>query len=124
LIEIDTDKLKYVSRVMRGYGAAPRGYTTSGRTSAGDVLVTHGWPEGDREAGVTRYGLLASDDSSVHFSTVRATPILDRGSPVISVTDGKALGISTEYWGWPWPHSPTIEHVLGLLKDAGFNVTL
>lgn len=42
LIQIDRNKLKYVSRVVRGFGAAPTGYTTSRKTTAGDAVVTHG----------------------------------------------------------------------------------
>ncbi len=122
LIRIDTAKLKYVSRVMRGYSAAPSGYTTSAQTNTGDPLVTHGWPAaGTGPSGVTRTGVLAGDTSTMWGSTIQPV-ILDRGSPVMRVLDGKALGISNEL-AWPFNHA-TIEGILTSLKKAGFNVTI
>ena len=133
LIRIDRDKLKYVSRVMRGFGAAPTGYTTSGETNAGDLLVTHGYPyaPGQDAQGVTRTGLLGNDTSTRYWSSVQPN-IQDSGSPVIRA-DGKAVGISdemTSFWGtWlpkapPMSTFPTIEGLLLELRSHGFNVTL
>lgn len=122
LIRVDPSKLRYVSRVVRGYGAAPRGYTTSDETSAGDPLLTHGYPmAGTGPSGVTRTGVLVGDTSTGYHSTVQPS-ILDRGSPVISVRDGKALGISNEMY-YPTGHR-TIEGLLGLLEASGLHVTL
>lgn len=133
LIRIDRNKLKYVSRVVRGFGAAPTGYTTSRTTNAGDPLVTHGYPYGalhDAQA-VTRLGALGGDNSTHYWSSIQPN-IQDRGSPVIRA-DGKAVGMSdetTSFWG-TWPPEgppisryPTVEGLLRRLRYAGFNVTL
>lgn len=122
MIAIDSDKLRYVSTVMRGYGRSPTGYTTSDETNAGDPLVTHGWPAGGTgPSGVTRYGVLAGDTPEGYTSTVQPT-MLDRGSPVMRVLDGKALGISNELY-WPVAQR-TVEGLLDLVGNAGFDVTL
>ena len=121
LIQIDANKQKYVSRVVRGYGAAPSGYATSRNTKAGDLLLTHGYPAGGRgPSGITRLGLLESADRDAYVSTIPV--ILDRGSPVIRTSDGKAVGVSNEFF-WPLAQQ-TVESVLLSLKHAGFNVTL
>lgn len=133
LIRIDKGMLKHVSRVMRGLGSAPSGYTTSGETSAGDVLVTHGYPYGAAHpaAGVTRTGLLGEDTATRYWSSIQPN-IQEKGSPVMRV-DGKAVGISdelTSFWGVWAPQTPplarylTVERILKLLRSAGFNVTL
>ena len=122
LIRVDPSKLRYVSKVVRGYGAAPSGYTTSEETSAGDPLLTHGYPmAGTGPSGVTRTGVLVSDTATGYHSTIQPS-ILDRGSPVVSVLDGKAFGISNEMY-YPTGHS-TIEGLLRLLEKSGLHVTL
>ncbi len=121
LIRIDTAKLKYVSRVMRGYGAAPRGYTTSAKAKPGDLVITHGYPAGGTgPSGVTRVGVLEDSGHDGYYAVT--TPILDRGSPVVRVSDGKAVGVSTELF-WPLGQR-TIEGILSSLRRAGFDVTL
>ena len=124
LIAVDRDKLKHVSPVMRGYGAAPSGYTTSNQTNTGDPLVTHGWPSGwpagVSSGAVTRYGALALDYPT-HFLSAKPM-VLDSGAPVVRVLDGKAVGISQEI-GISLS-GMTVEHIFVLLRQAGFNVTL
>jgi hypothetical protein len=133
LIRIDRNKLKYVSRVVRGFGAAPRGYTTSRKTNVGDALITHGYPlwAVHGAQAVTRAGVLGDDTSTRYWSSIQPN-IQDRGSPVIRA-DGKAVGLSDEVspiWAtWPPGSKPTagyatIEGLLRLLRSAGFNVTL
>lgn len=133
LIQIDDDMLKHVSKVMRGLGSAPSGYTTSRATRAGDVLVTHGYPYGARHPaqGVTRTGLLGGDTSKRYWSSIQPN-IQERGSPVMRA-DGKAVGISNEltaFWGIWMPQAPpvahflTVQRILKLLRSAGFDVTL
>jgi hypothetical protein len=133
LIQIDRNKLKYVSRVVRGFGAAPTGYTTSGKTNPGDPLISHGYPVWALHGtqAVTRVGALGDDTSTRYWSSMQPN-IQDRGSPVIRA-DGKAVGVSdeqTSFWGtWlpeapPVSRYPTIEGLLKHLRSAGFNVTL
>ena len=131
LIRIDRNKLKYVSRVVRGFGAAPSGYTRSGTTNAGDLLITHGYPYDASAQAVTRFGLLAGDTSTRYWSSIQPN-IQDRGSPVVRA-DGKAVGISDEaraVWGASVPGAPpvarfpTIQGLLKQLRSAGFNITL
>jgi hypothetical protein len=133
LIQIDESKLKYVSRVVRGFGAAPKGYTTRRTTKVGDPLVTHGYPYGAVRGAqaVTRVGVLGDDSSTRYWASIQPN-IQDYGSPVIRA-DGKAVGMSdevTSFWGtWlpeapPFSRFPTVEGLLKKLKSAGFNVTL
>lgn len=130
LVEIDEGKLRYVSRVMRGYGEAPRGYTTSTTTKPGERLITHGYPYGASTwaAGVTRLGVLVDDDATRYRSAMQPD-IQDRGSPVVTA-DGRAVGTSDEYLWTMWPPvaaysgHQTIEGVLRRLARAGFDVTL
>jgi hypothetical protein len=133
LIEIDRSKIKYVSRVVRGFGAAPKGFTTSRDTKPGDPLVTHGYPYGAVRGAqaVTRVGALGDDTSTRYWSSIQPN-IQDYGSPVIRA-DGKAVGMSdevTSFWGtWlpeapPASRFPTIEGLLKKLRFAGLNVTL
>jgi hypothetical protein len=133
LIKIDRNKLQYVSRVVRGFGTAPTGYTTSQTTNAGDPLVTHGYAYGAAHdaLGITRLGVLGDDTSTHYWSSIQPN-IQDRGSPVIRA-DGKAVGMSDEissFWAtWlpeapPISRYPTVEGLLRQLTSAGFNVTL
>jgi hypothetical protein len=132
LIQIDRNKLKYVSRVVRGFGAPPSGYTTSRTTNAGDPLITHGYPAfGAVHQAVTRFGVLGGDTSTRYWSSIQPN-IQDRGSPVIRA-DGMAVGMSDEessFWATWLPESPpiarfpTVEGLLRQLRSAGFNVTL
>ncbi len=135
LIEIDPSKLKYVSRVVRGFGSAPKGYTTSRKTSTGDPLITHGYPVWavSPAQAVTRVGVLGNDNSARYWSSIQPN-IQDKGAPVIRA-DGMAVGMSAEetsFWGTWLPEAPPIaryQTVEGLLKElrsasAGFNVTL
>jgi hypothetical protein len=120
LIEVRRDKLGYVSPVMRGYGAAPSGYTTSDQTNAGDLLVTHGWPAGVDTGATTRYGALALDYPT-HYYSVEPI-VLDTGAPVVRLLDGKAVGISNEIG--VTVAGLTVEHIFVLLQNSGFDVTL
>ncbi|HVE93155.1 MAG TPA: hypothetical protein VNE62_12780 [Actinomycetota bacterium] len=133
LIEIDRDKLQHVSRVVRGFGAAPTGYTTSHGTTAGDPLVTHGYPYASQHGAqaVTRVGVLGGDTETHYWSSIQPN-IQETGSPVVRL-DGKAVGISNElsaFWGtWlpeapPVAQFPTVEGILSSRRSAGFNVTL
>ncbi|HUP90675.1 MAG TPA: PPC domain-containing protein [Solimonas sp.] len=136
LIQIDDDKLGLVSPVMRGVGAAPDGHTTSDATGQGDVLVTHGWgiPFSTTEEGRTQTTLLYADDA-FSFTTTFAYATTHSGSPFMHQGDGRALGILTThmpvYPGGPGPPDlgamtggPTVERILLLLHDAGFEVEL
>jgi hypothetical protein len=133
LIQIDRNKLKHVSRVVRGFGAAPSGYTTSRTANAGDPLITHGYPLGATHGAqaVTRFGVLGEVTSTRYWSLIQPN-IQEMGSPVIRA-DGMAVGISDEesfLWGqWtvgalPIARYPTVEGILKRLRAAGFNVTL
>lgn len=121
LIEIDPNKEQYVSNVMRGYGKEVTGYTTSDQTNEGDLLVTHGYALNTTGPAITRYGGFAGDSSTSYMSTVQPV-ILDRGAPVVRVSDGKAVGLSNELH-YPVAHA-TVEGVMGLLRNAGFDVAL
>ena len=121
LIRVDDDKLRYVSKVMRGYGKAPTGYTRSGETHEGDPLVTHGHACATTAPGVTRYGVLARDTPTSYTSAMQPH-IQDIGSPVVRLSDGKALGISNEVY-YPIGHA-TVEGIIEMLANAGFSVTL
>jgi hypothetical protein len=123
LIEVDDDKLEYVSPVMRGYGAAPSGYATPDQTDPGDLVVTYGWPAGwpaDATVGVARHGALYGHGEQAY--TVVKPMILDPGAPLVRVLDGKAIGVSNDLY---LPYAgPTVQHILRLLEKAGFDVTL
>lgn len=133
LIQIDRDQLKNVSRVVRGFGAAPRGYTTSRTARFGDAVVSHGYPYSSAHdaQGVTRAGVLSGQTSESYYSSLQPN-IQDRGSPVIR-SDGMAVGMSDElsaFWGRWLPQAPpaapfpTVEGLMRRLRSAGFNVTL
>ena len=125
LIEIDADKGAHVSSVVRGWGSAPTGHTTSAQTNPNDRIFGHGFPVGLLgDIGVSRHGVLTNlagatvEDTATGY--VPAEPLfVDRGSPVIHVATGKALGMSNEYY---WPVSGmTVEGILNLLHANGFS---
>jgi hypothetical protein len=137
LIRVDSDKLPLVSPVMRGVGAAPSGFTTSDETAAGDVLTTSGWgiPFATLPATRTLNTVLVSDDDEHYAMPFPGTT--HSGSPVIRASDGKAVGILTthiplvEDLPAPLPGDAgvlvggsTVEHILALLTESGFNVRL
>ncbi|HUP90679.1 MAG TPA: hypothetical protein VM074_00415 [Solimonas sp.] len=123
LIRVDADKLALVSPVMRGVGAAPTGFTIPGDTLQGDLLAEHtqGLPGGAVPATRTQTGVFVSDDELFFDSTL--VGLTDSGSPVLHMADGKALGIVTTSDNYG-NAGPTIERVLELLAEAGFEVAL
>ena len=121
LILVDADKLASVSPIMRGVGAAPTGFTTSDETAQGDLLTFHGWGIGfsAHPASRTRDGVLTDDDAK-SYSAALPLSVNDSGAPIIRTADGKALGIANSGDGT----GPTVERIMVLLEEGGFNVTL
>lgn len=136
LIRIDKDKLHLVSPVVRGFGKAPSGFTTSEETSSGDLLMLHGQgaPFSVVDVGRTQLGVLEHDDP-VWYGTTFVGPG-HSGSPIVRISDGKALGIVAAYTspsalqGTPVDPEfglmggPTVEHIMDLLAEANFDVRL
>jgi hypothetical protein len=123
LIRVDTDKLGMVSPVVRGFGAAPAGFTTSDETCQGDLLFMHGWgiPLSAHAATRDRYGVL-THDSANGWEAAMPISVNDSGAPVIRSSDHKALGIALAVGAGA--SGITVERILFLLAEAGFNVTL
>lgn len=137
LIRVDEDKLHLVSPIMRGLGKPPTGFTTSNETATGDLLLAHGQgaPYTLVEPGRTQVGVLEDDTSRGFGSTLQGN--LHSGSPVVRLSDGKALGIYAvpkspsvlqATGGVPGSEvllgGPTVEHILDLLAEARFRVQL
>lgn len=137
LIRVDEDKLHLVSPTMRALGKPPTGFTNSDETETGDLLLAHGQgaPYTLAEPGRTQVGVLEDDNSLGFGSTLQGN--LHSGSPVVRLSDGKAVGIyavpkspSVLHAAGGVPGSevllggPTVEHILDLLAEARFKVHL
>ena len=125
LIRIDGDKLHLVSAHVRGHGRLA-GYTTPADTAAGDLIFMHGWGQLFDAAPATRdrYAVLIEPTDDHFASTMPATS--DSGSPAVHVASGQALGVIAvrEEAAGNVTGGPTVERILVLLDEAGFEVEL
>ena len=125
LIQVDESYVQHVSPIILSVGRAPTGFTTEDATPDGAVVFMYGQGVGVNQTEATRgrTGHLVSDDAR-HFKA-RLAPLTfgDAGAPLVHATDGKALGV-VSVAGVPSARGTTIERVLVLLREAGFDVTL
>lgn len=137
LIDIDASKYAQVSATVRSFGG-PKGYTTTADVHPGDLIEMYGYGIGFGfvEATRPRYGVLVDANDKSYRAETMAVPG-DSGGPFIHAPTGKALGIVSHAGvdptrvgpvsGVPLPHTdigPTVERILQLCHNAGYNVSL
>lgn len=123
LIRVDASELHRVSPVVLDVGRAPQGVTTADQTTEGDQMSMTGQGAGYRE-GPTRHrrGVLISDDNRQFHLAIPAS-LGDGGAPVLDA-NFNAYGVLSSNFSVMGPYGMTIERILKLLHEAGFDVEL
>lgn len=124
LIRIDPTMLVHVSPVVRGVGLAPAGFTLSNETAPGDAVLVYGQGIVLSSAEETRLRpavLMLQQEWQYEIEV--ALTVGDSGAPIIHQETGKALGVISAL-GVPTTLGPTMERILVLLHEAGFQVSL
>ena len=123
LIRVDASQLHRVSPVVLDVGRAPQGVTTADRTKQGDQMSMTGQGAGYRE-GPTRHrrGALIVDDHRGFHLAIPAS-LGDGGSPVLDA-NFNAYGVLSSSVHVKGPYGMTIERILHLLDEGGFDVEL
>lgn len=123
LIRVDPSELHRVSPVVLGVNFSPTGVKNSDRTAPGDVLYMTGQGAGFRQTQTQhRAGALLSDNQRGFHAAIPAS-LGDGGAPVLDEAYN-AYGIMSSSGNINGPYGTTVERVLHLLDNAGFDVEL
>lgn len=123
LIRVDASEVHRVSPVVMDVGRSPHGVTTADQTNQGDVVFMTGQGAGFRQGGIRhRVGVLTSDDERGFHIAIPAS-LGDGGAPVLDI-NFNAYGVLASSANANGPYGTTIERVLQLLDEAGFDVEL
>lgn len=125
LIRVDDSEVHRVSPVVLGLNFSPTGVKTHDQTASGDVLYMTGQAAGFRQTQTQhRAGVLLSD-SERKFDAAIPAGLGDGGAPVLDQAYN-AYGVlsSSLNPGGGAPYGITVERILHLLDQAGFDVEL
>lgn len=123
LIRVDRSEVHRVSPVVLGLNFSPSGVKPSDQTNPGDLLFMTGQGVGFRQTSTQhRAGALLSDNHRGFHAAIPAA-LGDGGAPVFD-DSYNAFGVLSSSLNVNGPYGTTVERILHLLDEAGFNVDL